>query len=177
MKKPTTPKKATTKKAPTKKKSSVRSKADKIKIAEKILENYSKGEFTLESCCGEEGITSRTLNNWVDSISEISESFKKAKEQNGKAKKEGLRKKGVDGLERLVTGFFVDEEEVTEIRDRTGRISQTIKRTKKKYFAPNVTAIIFALKAIDPTTWDNQKEEEEETEKQVFIIGGKEISF
>lgn len=175
-KKKTTPSKkpSTTKKRQS---STVRRKADKIAIANKIFELYKTGEFTLESCSGEHGITARTLKNWSDQFSEISEAYKEAKESASKVKKEGLRKKSIDGLEKLVTGFFVEEEEIRQIKNVSGQVIQTISTKKKKYIAPNATAIIFALKALDPENFNKDAATPEETEEQVFKIGDSIIKF
>ena len=167
MKKENTPKKKTTR----------RTKADKIKIAKAIFKDYETGEITLESCCGKNGITARTLNNWAGSISEVSEAFKKAKDSNAKATQEGLKNKAVTSLEKLITGFSVEESETKEIRNVSGAIIQKITTTKKKHFAPNVTAVIFALKALDPETWQNDGFGGGEEGDQVFVIEGRTIKF
>lgn len=168
----------TKKKTTTRKKTSTRrTKADKIRIANKIFDLYGSGDFTLESCCQEHGITSRTLHNWADLISEISKAFKKAKEDNSKANKENVREKAVDGLKRLITGFFVEEEDVEEFKDKNGKLISTKTRKKKKYIQPQTAAIIFALKNVDPANWNDDKFSDIETEEQVFKIGGQVVKF
>lgn len=171
-------KKPKAKKATSKRTTSTRrTKADKVRISKKIFEDYSTGEFTLESCCGKQGITARTLNNWAASISEISDLFKKAKEDNSKATKEGLKAKAVSSLEKLIVGFSVEEEETKEVRNLAGQVIQRTTIKKTKHFAPNVTAVIFALKALDPSTWDNGHFEPEEQQEQVFEVEGQIIKF
>ena len=176
--------KKTTKKKPkkpasTKRKttSTRRTNADKKKIANKIFDLYGSGDFTLESCCQENGITSRTLHNWTDSISEISASFKKTKEINAKANKEKVRDVAVDGLKRLLTGFFIEEEEVEQFKDKNGALISTKIKKKKKYIQPATAAIIFALKNTDPINWNEDKFAEQEGEEQVFKIGGQMVKF
>jgi len=166
-----------TKKTTPKKKTTRRTKADKIRIAKAIFKDYATGEFTLESCCGKQGITARTLHNWSESISDISEAFKKAKDDNAKATKEDLKKKAVTSLEKLITGFSVEESETKEVKNISGAVIQRTTIKKTKHFAPNVTAVIFALKALDPETWDNDGFGGGEEGEQVFIIEGRTIKF
>lgn len=175
---PATKKPNTTKKTTSRKKTStVRTNADKIKISKKVFEDYSTGEFTLESCCGKQGITARTLNNWAASISEVSDLFKKAKDEAAKATKEGLKAKAVSSLEKLITGFSVEEEETKEVRNIAGRVIQKTTIKKTRHFAPNVTAVIFALKALDPVTWNENHFAGDDQGEQVFEVEGQIIKF
>lgn len=133
--------------------------------------------MTIASCCEEVGISERTFWNWSVEIAEISERYKKAKEKNAKIGKEGIREKAVDGLQRLITGFWIEEEEETQVTNRQGVVVQTIKRKKKKYFAPNPTAVIFSLKNTDPINWNEEISVDFGGEEQVFKIGDQVIKF
>jgi len=151
---------------------------DKKKIASGIFEIYSLGGITLESVCGEFGITARTLWNWIDSSSEISEGYKKAKETASRIGKESIREKAIDGLTRLISGGFVEEEEVEEIFGKNGSLVKKIVRKRKKYIAPNPTAVIFALKNSDPANWNDEIGLDIGVrEDQIFKIGDNEITF
>lgn len=160
-----------------KRKSTRRTKADKIKIASAILDLYSSGEFTLESCCGEHGITARTLHNWSGDISEISDRYKKAKEDNAKSNKEKVRDLAIDGLKRLLTGYVAEEEDVEERFDKSGRLLSRIVKKKKKHVQPNTAAVIFALKNVDPANWNEDKFADEGQGEQVFKIGDQIVKF
>ena len=156
--------------------SAKKTKADKLKIAEKICKDYESGEFTIESCCNEHGISVRTFNNYVGDIAEIAVRYKKAKDKHAKINKEGIREKALDGFKRLLTGFHVEEEEVEEMFDKNGRPSGRRVKRKKKYFAPQTAAVIFALKNTDPNNWSDQLNIEF-NEEQVFKIGDNVIKF
>ena len=160
-----------------KKTSTRRTKADKVRISKKIFELYCSGNFTPESCCQQNGITSRTLHNWSEEISEISNSFKSAKETNAKANKQNVRDVAVDGLKRLLTGYFVEEEDVEEFKDKNGKLISTKIKKKKKYIQPQTAAIIFALKNVDPSNWNEDKFSDQDTIEQVFKIGGQTVKF
>lgn len=155
----------------------LRSKAEKVKKAEKICDLYSTGNYTLESCCAEEGITARTLENWARKYSEISVLKKEAKDNNGRANREGVRDVALHGLKRLITGYFVDEEEIERLTDNKGRLVSTRTRKKSRYIPPATAAIIFALKNVDPANWNDDKFTDTQTEPQVFRIGNQTIKF
>jgi transposase-like protein len=157
--------------------STKRSPDDKKKIAFDIFEVYSLGGVTIESVCGEFGITARTLWNWIDSDSELSEGYKKSKESASRIGKESIREKAIDGLTRLISGGFVEEEETEEIFGKNGSLVKKIVRKKKRYLAPNPTAVIFALKNSDPANWNDEISLDFGIEDQVFRIGDTEIKF
>jgi len=159
------------------KRTTKRTDKEKIEIANRICELYEAGNVTIASCCSEIGITERTFWNWSIAISEISDRYKKAKEQGAKIGKEGIREKALDGLQRLITGFYVEESETEEMFSKSGvLISKRVKK-KNKYIAPNPTAVIFALKNTDPLNWNEEIQIDFGNEKQVFKIGDQIIEF
>jgi hypothetical protein len=142
-----------------------------------ICEAYENGNVTIESCCGEYGISVRTFTQWCGLHSEISERYKKAKEQHNKIGKESIREKSIDGLTRLITGYWVDETETMEIYGKTGQLNGKRVMKKRRYVGPNPTAVIFALKNTDPANWGDQINVDVSGEKQVFKIGDQIIEF
>lgn len=158
-------------------KSTKRTQADKIRIAQQVCEAYALGNVTIESCCGEFGITSRTFWNWAEEISEISDQYKKAKESHSRLGKEGIREKAMSSLERMILGFHVEEEETEEITNAKGKVVMKKVKRKKKFIAPNATAIIFALKNADPLHWNEDLTIDFGGDEQVFKIGDQEIKF
>jgi hypothetical protein len=147
---------------------------ERIAKANAICELYESGNVTIESCCEEHGIAVRTFWNWANENAEISARYKKAKEQHGKVGKEGLREKALDGLGRLLMGYWVEE---TETMVRKGAMACTETKTKKRFIGPNATAVIFALKTIDPANWGETNQFETSGEAQVFKIGEQIITF
>lgn len=161
----------------TEKKTTKRTLEDKIQVAQKICQLYELGGVTLESCCGELGITSRTFWNWCADVSEIADLFKKAKDSHSRVEKEGIREKASTGLSRLVEGFWVEEEEVEEIFNKKGDLVGKRVKRKRKYVSPQPTAIIFALKNTDPVHWNEDLTIDFGGEDQVFKIGDQTIKF
>jgi hypothetical protein len=170
-------KKSTTNATVLKKSSTKNDQQDRRSLADKILIEYEVGGVTLESCCGFYGITARTLHNWIALDSEILQRYKRAKEKASTAGRELIREKALDGLTRLIVGYFIEEEEEVKIKDKAGNVTRTIITKRKKYFAPNPTSVIFALKNIDPTSWNAESAPLEDQEPQLFKIGDNTISF
>jgi hypothetical protein len=161
----------------TEKKTTKRSLDDKIKMSQKICQLYELGGVTLDSCCGELGVTARTFWNWCADVSEIAELFKKAKDAHSRVEKEGIREKASTGLQRLVEGFWVEEQEVEEIFNKKNELVGKRVKKRKKYISPNATAIIFALKNSDPVHWNEDLTMDFGGEEQVFKIGDQTIKF
>lgn len=150
---------------------------DKLSLAKQICDLYGEGNFTIESCCNECGIEYRTFHIWMAENSDISEIYKKAKENHSKATKERIREKAQTALERALTTYHVDESEVEEMFDKKNRLVSKKVRAKKKAVNPNVAAIIFALKNADPNNWSDQLGLDLGGEIQVFKIGDQEVRF
>jgi hypothetical protein len=150
---------------------------EKRELCEQICLAYESANVTLESCCGEHGITRRTFHNWMDADSQISARFKIAKQNHSKNGKERIREKAVDALERLVVGFYVEESETVELFGKNGELAGRQIKTKKRYIAPSTTAVIFTLKNSDPANWNENIQVEMTGEPQVFKIGNQTIEF
>ena len=167
------------KKKPTPRKTaaSERTIEEKRQLVDVICDQYENAHVTIESCCESNGISSRTLKNWVDQDSQIAERYKRAKQTHSKNGKERLREKAVDALERLVVGFYVEETETVELYGKTGDLAGRQVKTKKRYIAPSSTAVIFTLKNADPANWNENIQVEMTGEPQVFKIGNQTIEF
>lgn len=151
--------------------------AHKAKKAELIIKHYAETGDTIENTCDLHGLTKQTFNVWAVNSSQLSEHYKKAKDQNYKARKNITGNLAFKGLQRLIIGYEVEEVETEELRDKKGNIVTTRIKKKKKHIAANVTAIIFALKNTKPSEWNNENNFSEETETQVFKLFGQTIKF
>jgi thiamine biosynthesis lipoprotein ApbE len=151
--------------------------AERKKLIEKVLDHYSSGKFTFASCCETTGFTEKTIRNWINADSDFSDLLKKAKQEFNEVRRGQLIELAMNGLQRLITGFHEEETEVQKIKNNRGQIIRTIEVTRKKYIQPQTTAIIFALKALDPSRLNTDKQGEEDPTEQVFLIGEKEIKF
>lgn len=146
-----------------------------------ICDKYALGGYTIDSCCESEGIDYHTFNNWFKSNSELSIMYKLAQKRHDDTYKRSLKLKCATALEKLVNGFSVEEVHQTgkPVFDKAGNQIgvQGIQVKKiKKHFAPNVTAVIFALKSIDPDTYKDNIPPIQ-AEEQIFKIGDQEIKF
>ncbi len=156
---------------------------EKIEKARLICEKYATGQFTIESCVENQGISAKTFNLWHNEITEISEMYKEAKARCTNAHRTELKLAALTSLRKLVDGQTVEEihQEGTPIIDEktgkpTGKMTTDKVKRITKHFLPNVTAVIFALKAMDPLTFKENVPEHQAVE-QVFLIGGKEVKF
>lgn len=150
---------------------------EKLIVAKKICDQYAQGMHTIADCADAQGINVRTFMYWEQEFSEISDMYKEAKQLHQKSMEHAALK----SLRKLIEGFSVEEvtQEVEPIYDGSGQQIGTKRksiRQTKKHFAPNVTAIIFALKAIDPAKFKDYLPPQVE-EEQTFLIGGKEVKF
>ena len=150
---------------------------DKIALSKKICDDYGSNNVTIESVCEQHGIAPRTFTYWIDQFSEVAELYKLAKEKNSKVHKMVMREKALNGLQRFLTGWNVEESETEEIKNGKGKIVMTKTKKKNKFIPPSTTAVIFALKNIDPTQWNEDVTIDFGGEKQVFKIGDQTIEF
>lgn len=169
--------KAKPKAVPRKKESPEQTIDERRKKIELICSAYESGNVTIESCCGEFGITVRTFWNWADRDSWISDRYKKAKDKHAKIGKESIREKAADGLEQLIAGCWVEETEIDEMYSAGGFLTGKRIKTKKRYISPNPTAVIFALKNTDPSNWNDSMTIDMSGESQIFKIGDQTIVF
>lgn len=150
---------------------------EKIALSKKICDDYGSNNVTIDSVCEQHGISNRTFMNWCELHSEISDLYKLAKEKNSKVHKIAMREKALNGLQRFLTGWNVEESETEEIKNGKGKVVMTKTKKKNKFIPPSTTAVIFALKNIDPTQWNEDVTIDFGGEKQVFKIGDQTIEF
>lgn len=150
---------------------------EKIALSKKICDDYGSNNVTIDSVCEQHGISGRTFLLWCDAITEVSELYKIAKEKNSKVHKIAMREKALNGLQRFLTGWNVEESETEEIKNGKGKVVMTKTKKKNKFIPPSTTAVIFALKNIDPTQWNEDVTIDFGGEKQVFKIGEQTIEF
>lgn len=152
-----------------------------MRIGKAICDKYALGQYTIDSCCESEGISYWTFNEWFKNNTELSNMYKLAVQKHEETYKRSLKEKCATALQKLVDGFSVEEIHQTgkPIIDKLGNqigVNATQVKKIKKHFAPNVTAVIFALKSIDPDTYKDNIPPLQ-AEEQIFMIGDKEIKF
>ena len=161
--------------------------SDQLIVAEFICTLYASNKFTLKNCLAEVGIrSSSTWHSWRKSVESIDQMWVKAKEAKSQVYRSTIQEMAVTSLERQITGYWVDGEEVTEHvefvypRDENGFIidgSEPIaevvtsrsRKKKKIYVKPSPTATIFALTNLDPKNFKRNPTEEDEANREVNI--------
>lgn len=110
-----------------------------------VLRDLARSGKTDEKIADEIGIATGTLYDWKKKYPEISEALKKGKRV--------CDAKVVDALFECGVGYYKDEDVLVQNIDG----SKTIKKVRK-WYPPNVTALIFWLKNRRPEEWrDVQK--------------------
>jgi transposase-like protein len=115
----------------------------------------STGEHTVADVCQQVGITESTFYKWKLEKSEFSEVLKKAEAQRLAAFKRMAR----SGLAKLLEVHEV-EETTTEYVDKAGKPLIKSRKVTKRVFMPNATAVIFALKNLDPENFKDRQQVE-----------------
>lgn len=159
------------------KRTTKRSIDEKFEIATRICELYKSGDFTIESCCNEVGIGIRTFKDWCENSAEITDLYKKSKELHGKYRRDGIKEKATNALEKLLESYWVIETETEQIFDKNNKLTGKRVKEKKRWIQANVTAVIFSLKNTDPANWNDAQTIDTGGESQVFKIGDQVIKF
>lgn len=154
---------------------------EKLKLAELICINYSSGELTLLSCIENQGIGESTFLEWRRENKEIEELYSEAKRKVKEYRRKKLKLTALNAIHKLIEGHTFDElhQEVEPIFDDEGKEigTKTIKVKRiQKYYPPNASAAMFVLRALDPQTYRDALPAAH-SEKQTYLIGGKEIEF
>lgn len=121
-------------------------------IVDKICAYIVAGE-TQKAAGFKAGITEETFSQWYKHKTEFAERVKKAREE--------FRATIVGKLEaslwKVALGFETEETKVVFEADKEGVPRVKRKEVTKKNYAPNVTALIFALSNMAPDTWINRQ--------------------
>lgn len=132
---------------------------ERLEVATAICELYGTDQYTIESCCENEGIAVRTFTDWVNEVAEVAELYKKAKGEAQDAKRGRLKNKALTALER-----HLDVTESEEIINDGRTVT-----TKTKKVLPNITAVIFTLKNTDPDNW--KEKQDIDVNQKVYEVG------
>jgi hypothetical protein len=136
-------------------------------VARSIFSEYVEGRgasgrrLTLAGVCEGYGITYRTLKNWGDEDPEIRDMHESARAVRKAEDSDGRREMVLSSFEKMLAGYFVEEEEQVwkpVLRaDGTPRMKDgkpvteldSFTRTRK-YIPPNVNVLIFAMRKFNP---------------------------
>lgn len=125
----------------------------KIKIGFSICEMYESQQLTIESCADANGVTYRTFRLWCVQLSELSERYKKAKEnQEADFWENVVRPLSKRAIERHLSVEFAEEEsdvvyQGVKAKDEAGN---PVKQRTKKWVLPNPSVTMFVAKGMFP---------------------------
>lgn len=134
-------------------------------LAAFVCEMYATDLFPLKECLRFAGIKSEaTWHFWKRENEAVKAFYENAKRQKSEVYRSGLLQRALTSLEKQVTGYTVDLEEVADtiefkeegIGDNKQLIETITGRTvrkKKIYIKPSPTATIFTLINLDPANY------------------------
>lgn len=118
---------------------------EKLELVTAICELYATGQYTIESCCENNGITARTFTDWISSNSELSELYKNAKKSVKEKNTKELVNLAFSEFKKRILGYTVIEE--TQEGINKNGVFVTTKAIKRKiHVRASDAALIFALK-------------------------------
>lgn len=121
-------------------------------LMEKIIELRESG-YSDTSIAKQCDISRLTLIRWKNEDKEFRAKLDSANER----KLEMLGDIAEESIIKQITGYYVDEEEVTECSTLKGVTMPNLKTKRiKRYIPPNVGAIIFVLTNRFPDRWKNK---------------------
>ena len=129
------------------------------KIVDKIYTLIASDTYTVEEICRMVKIATSTYFDCVNKYRDFSDNIKKAEE----ARTETLAMEAERSLKKLVTGYTVEETQITSVGtgkyDVNGKEIAKVKeqRTTKKHFQPNPAAVFFTLCNAEPDKWKNRQ--------------------
>ena len=119
---------------------------------EKIVELVGSGDYTTTSILKTVGVSFDTLADWQISFPEFGEHYKKAKENARK----NLGELAESALKKKVCGY--EFEEVIKKKGTGPKGPIDVEEIHKKHIPPSDTAIIFALKNLNPEHYKDKVE-------------------
>ena len=132
----------------------------RLAITKKIVTRLRQGAYTVTAICEAVGIDRSTYYRWEKDHEDFRLAITLAKDYYRSQK----LKKANKGLDKLLTGYTFSERtyEFSYIRDSEGNETQDFRLSKQvdKAVAPNVNAIMFALRNLDPESYPETSRQE-----------------
>lgn len=120
-----------------------------------ISDAFATGEHKVADVCKQFSISESTFYKWKAENSEFSELLKKAEA----SRLASFATMARSGLAKLLDVHEV-EETTTEYVDKEGQPKIKSRKVTTRKFMPNATAVIFALKNLDPENFKDKHEVE-----------------
>ncbi|HNT42519.1 MAG TPA: phBC6A51 family helix-turn-helix protein [Tenuifilaceae bacterium] len=122
-------------------------------IVKKICSLLEKDSYTIKEVCANVGINEDTYYDWQKNKSDFSEAIKKARHDYDSMILVECEK----SLTKLIKGFEVEESKTTFIEGKDGLPRVKEKQVTKKYFPPNLGALIHFQTNKAPEQWKNRQ--------------------
>ena len=124
---------------------------ERAEVVEWVCNLYESQHATIASCCKAAGISYQSFNLWCNRYAELGDRFKKAKEKQ----KENYWQDIIRPLAKAALIRHLEAEHTLVIRERDIVVNgiptgQKIRITTRRKILPNVTILIFIMKALYP---------------------------
>lgn len=124
---------------------------EREEMVERVCNLYESQHATIASCCKAAGISYQSFNLWCNKFEELGDRYKKAKAKQ----KENYWQDIIRPLLKAALIRHLAIEETTIVMERNVLVNgiptgQKIRITTRKQTLPNVTVLIFIMKALYP---------------------------
>lgn len=124
---------------------------ERAEMVERVCNLYESQHATIASCCKAAGISYQSFNLWCNKFEELGDRYKKAKAKQ----KENYWQDIIRPLLKAALIRHLAIEETTIVMERNVLVNgiptgQKIRITTRKQTLPNVTVLIFVMKALYP---------------------------
>ena len=154
------------KKTPSQSKAEINRFNQRKKKVKQICDLYAQDRHSIKECCKKYKIDFVTFLNWNREHDELKKMYENAKALKDEVYHHTLTERAKTSLEKLIEGRTYEEKkiqfenvyEVDEDGNTTSEIIAVEKKvvTTEKTILPNTTAVIFALKNLDPEKWSDK---------------------
>jgi ACT domain-containing protein len=135
-------------------------------LVERICTLFATGEHSVADVCKQVGLAESTFYKWKEEKSEFSESLKKAEDLRLSAFKRMAR----SGLAKMLDVYDYDEMSRSYSVDKKGNRRIRFEKATRRKVMPNATAVIFALKNLDPENFKEKQEIESHNKVEVMTM-------
>lgn len=129
-------------------------------LVDRICELFATGEHSVADVCAQVGLAKSTFHKWKEEKSDFSDALKKAEALRLSAFKQMAR----SGLAKLLDVYEHDEMSRSFSVDKNGKRRIKFEKVTRRKVMPNATAVIFALKNLDPENFQDKQEVEHKGE-------------
>lgn len=126
-------------------------------ILNSILDAYGTGQYSVQECCVNQGISFATFMYWITTRPDFADLFDTCQKRHKKAFDLYVKEIAKESLKKMITGYDKAVESVT-YEQKISPAGEPIlipleRKVQNKHVLPNSNLIMFALTNRDPNEW------------------------